>query len=341
MMKRRFAHVALLMGLFCLTGSIAAQVFPYAYVANQNSSTVSVIDTATGAVVSTIGVGPQPGGVAVTHDGTELWVVAQNEIDFIDTATNTVKGSLLFDYQLACCVAPNSIVFSPKDKRAYMVLNQTNSTGTTSLGAVLVFERNEKELVETIPVGRFPDSIAINPQGTKLFVTNSFDGTVSVIDVRTMSVVYTTPPLGNGTTCCNTFGVAVAPGGQYVYVGSGSGVVVLDAEAFTVVTSIPVQGITAGWLALSPDGSSVYVTDVVSDSVAAISTLTNTVVSTIPGPACTVCPPTGIAVGPLGTYVYAAAHSGTVNVIDTLTDTEVESVQVGTTPVGVATVPLP
>jgi len=51
-------------------------------------NSVSVIDRATNSVVATIDGIPAPGGVAVTHDGKEVWVVAYNEVDVIDTATN-------------------------------------------------------------------------------------------------------------------------------------------------------------------------------------------------------------------------------------------------------------
>jgi YVTN family beta-propeller protein len=46
----------------------------HAYVANQNSNDVSVIDTATNSVVATVPVGIQPLGVAVTPDGKHVYV---------------------------------------------------------------------------------------------------------------------------------------------------------------------------------------------------------------------------------------------------------------------------
>jgi YVTN family beta-propeller protein len=66
-----------------------------AYVTNFNSSTVSVIDTATNAVVATVPVGNQPVGVAVNFTGTRVYVVNQNSnnVSVIDTATNAVIGA--------------------------------------------------------------------------------------------------------------------------------------------------------------------------------------------------------------------------------------------------------
>jgi len=66
------------------------------YVANQNSLTVSVIDTATNTVIGyPIPVPSFPVGVAVTPDGAKVYVTNSfgNTVSVIDTATNTVIGS--------------------------------------------------------------------------------------------------------------------------------------------------------------------------------------------------------------------------------------------------------
>ena len=62
------------------------------YVTNFTTDTVSVIDTATNAVVNTIAVGRSPASLAVSPDGTHLYVVnfEGNTVSVIDTATNTV-----------------------------------------------------------------------------------------------------------------------------------------------------------------------------------------------------------------------------------------------------------
>jgi YVTN family beta-propeller protein len=94
--------------------------FRFAYVANQGSNNVSVIDRATNSVVTTIGGIPAPGGVAVTRDGKEVWVVADNEVDVIDTATNTVAYTFALKNDSGG-IFPNSVVFGPYDYRAYVV----------------------------------------------------------------------------------------------------------------------------------------------------------------------------------------------------------------------------
>src|SRR5262249_50781347 len=66
------------------------------YVANQGSSSVSVINTATNTVTATVGVGHLPFGVAVTPDGKLIYVVnsSTHNVSVIDTATNTVTTTV-------------------------------------------------------------------------------------------------------------------------------------------------------------------------------------------------------------------------------------------------------
>ena len=71
----------------CLTGVDAA---PLAYVSNEGSSSISVIDTATDKVVSTLKFGQKPRGIALSHDGKRLFVSDQtaNALRVIDLEKN-------------------------------------------------------------------------------------------------------------------------------------------------------------------------------------------------------------------------------------------------------------
>ncbi len=59
----------------------------------------SVIDTATNTVIATIPVGVQPAGVAVSADGSKVYVANHRQagtVSVIDTATNTVTATIPF-----------------------------------------------------------------------------------------------------------------------------------------------------------------------------------------------------------------------------------------------------
>ena len=86
-----------------------------AYVTNQNANTVSVIDTATNAVVgSAIPVGSGPVAIAITPDGTKAYVVNFNAdtVSVIDTATNAVVGSAIpvGDGPFGIAICPAAVV---------------------------------------------------------------------------------------------------------------------------------------------------------------------------------------------------------------------------------------
>jgi YVTN family beta-propeller protein len=54
-----------------------------------------------------------------------------------------------------------------------------------------------KMVVKTIPVGLLPYGVAVTPDGTKVYVANFNDNTVSVI-ARPGNTVVATIPVGNG-----------------------------------------------------------------------------------------------------------------------------------------------
>src|SRR5260370_6060059 len=67
-----------------------------AYITNQVSNTVSVIDTAIDMVIATIPVGLAPVGVAVSPDGTKVYITSGtvNTLSVIDAATNQLSATI-------------------------------------------------------------------------------------------------------------------------------------------------------------------------------------------------------------------------------------------------------
>lgn len=62
---------------FAVAASCAAHAQPFAYVPNEGSGTVSVIDTKTDALVADIAVGGKPRGIAASPDGSRVFVSDQ------------------------------------------------------------------------------------------------------------------------------------------------------------------------------------------------------------------------------------------------------------------------
>ncbi len=313
--------VGLVMGGWSIAPVVAA---PFAYVTNNSSNTVSVIDTATNIVVATIPV-DSPAGVAITPDGKHAYVAnyKSNTVSVIDTATNTVVAMIP--------VGGFGVAITPDGQHAFV----TDYTSTT----VSVIDTATNTVMAVIPnVGGF--GVAITPDGQHAYVPNQnisniSNNTVSVIDTATNTVVGSPIPVGS-----NPIGVAITPDGKHAYVANGGGdVSVIDTATNTVVSTIPVgSGSYPYWVAITPDGQHAYVTNQGSNTVSVIDTATNTVVgSPIP-----VRNPIEVAITPDGKHAYVTSQSSqTVLVIDTATNTVVGNpIPVGDSPYGVAITPM-
>jgi len=157
MFNRLASVLSVLIVSLIFTAPVFAQ--PFAYVPNSVSNTVSVIDTATNIVVDTIMVGTTPFAVAVTPDGTRVYVATENSntVSVIDTATNTVVG-----LPIAVGTKPSGVAITPDGARAY-VTNQISNN-------VSVINTATNTVVATIPVGFNPFGVAITPDGTRAYV---------------------------------------------------------------------------------------------------------------------------------------------------------------------------
>jgi uncharacterized repeat protein (TIGR01451 family) len=313
----RWLLPALLAALALAIGVPAsAMAGPTAYVANQQDDNVSVIDTATNAVVATVPVGVNPFGVAVTPDSSRAYVgnAGSQDLSVIDTATNAVFAIIPVG------VEPDGIAISPDGTRAYVP--------TVSSDSVLVIDTATNTVVTTIPVGTNPYDVAFSPNGTRAYVPNAGTNDVSVIDTATTTVVATIPVGGD------PFGVAVTPDGSRAYVTNrNSGTVSVIATATNTVAATVGVGAGPDAVAITPDGTRAYVGNSGSYNVSVIDTATNLVVATVGAGT----GPIGMAITPDGARAYVP-NSGTndVTVIDTASNTVVATVPVGDEPGRVA-----
>ena len=101
------AAVLTLMGF--LVSSQIADAQTLAYVANIGSNTVSVINTVSNSVVTTLNVGSQANGIAITPDGTRAYVTnGGGAVWVLATAGNTVLAKVsLGGYPTAVAITPD------------------------------------------------------------------------------------------------------------------------------------------------------------------------------------------------------------------------------------------
>jgi len=120
----------------------------HAYVTNNSSNNVSLIDTATNTVVAMVAVGTGPYGVAATPDGKHVYVAhhGRNNVSVIDTTTNRVVATVTVGYN------PIGVAVTPDGKHAYVANNGS--------GNVSVIDTATNTVVATIPVGTGPFGVA-------------------------------------------------------------------------------------------------------------------------------------------------------------------------------------
>src|SRR5438552_1027816 len=191
-------------------------------------------------------------------------------------------------------------------------------------GTVSVIDTASNTVMATVPVGNFPNGVAVTPDGAHVYVANVGDGTVSVIDTASNGVIATVT-VGGGPV-----GVAVTPDGARVYVGNFSGnTVSVIATATNTVTATVTVGLNPEGIAVTPDGTRVYVANFNANTISVIATASNTVTATVTVGA----NPAGVAVTPDGAHVYVAnQNSNNVAMIATAGNTVTAAVPVGVLP---------
>jgi YVTN family beta-propeller protein len=256
----------------------------YLYVAN-NGNSVTEYDIATSSVVSTFAAGSNPLAVAVTPDGSQLYVTdaGSNEVTVVNTATNTVVGTI------AVGELPVSIAFSPNGKKAYVLNRDSQSISVINTAKKTVTTTYSLSSAEDTSYG---SDLAITPDGDQAFLPLQ-DGTVIVVNLATGAVVNTV------TLGYASWQAVVSPDGKDVYatylptIYSPGWVAEISTSTDKVVHKITTNGPSPGSVAITPNGKYVYTADFSDNLVDVITTASNAV--------------TGVVDLPSGSYPVAVA----------------------------------
>jgi PQQ-dependent catabolism-associated beta-propeller protein len=161
--------------LLCLLATPAHAVT--AYVSNEKSNTVSVIDTDTWKVTATIKVGQRPRGIEFTRDNKFVLVAVGDDdtIQMIDAATRQVVDTLPSGPD------PELFVQDAAGKILY-VANENDNT-------VTVIDLEKRTRLGEVPVGVEPEGMAISPDGKTLINTSETTNMAHFIDTATRKIV--------------------------------------------------------------------------------------------------------------------------------------------------------
>ena len=196
-----------------------------AYVANQGSADVSVIDVATHSELGYISLPSDAWNVLVSKNATRLYATTnQGQLAVINTATNAIVAPMT----LRLGDALRGIVEDAPRNMLYVA-------GRNS-GNIYVVDTRSNTVVRTIILGGIPQRIAVSPDGEELYVANEARG----LDIVTLSTgAFRTVAIGGGG-----YGLAMSPDGVQLYVTiPNAGVTRIVTRATgTVVGSITTGG---------------------------------------------------------------------------------------------------
>jgi len=263
---------------------------------NFNPRALHIIDVARHTLKQTISIGNSFVGVGFSPSGDRIWVGGGAGND-VKVFRQLPDGSYTADGTIAISggSAPSGLSLNANGTRVYIALNQTNQ--------VAVIDTATRAILTRVPVGTYPYTTVISADGSKVYVSN-WGGRVP----------------GPTDTTDGMFPVAVDPRTGIPISGTVS---VISTATNAVVTSIDV-GLHPTGMALSPDGSRLYVTNANSDTVSVIDTATDSVAKTIhvghlgPGRVPILgSSPNAVTVSPDGRTLYVAnASENAVAVVD-------------------------
>ncbi|HWF74386.1 MAG TPA: Ig-like domain-containing protein [Solirubrobacteraceae bacterium] len=263
-----------------------------AYVANADSNTVSIINLAANPPVVTgspIGVGAFPAALALSSDGSQLFVANfyGDSLSIVNTSNDTVTATVgVGTAPDAVLEVGSSVYVSNLSSGTLSVVNPANGTagtpivlpsggsgqaapsGLAAIGSTLYVEdvRNGRiDVVNTsdgtttgtVAVGSLPANLSI--AGSTGFATNPGSDSVSVLDMTpSPPTVTATPTVGTAP-----YGIAgSSPLGEALVANSGSNNVgVLDSTTNALVGTPVIVGSVPDDVVLTPDGTKTVVSN--------------------------------------------------------------------------------
>jgi YVTN family beta-propeller protein len=254
----RSALVAAIVAVATCFAAVSANAAPLLWAVNTSTGSVSVLEGPGGREVGLpIKTGESPDSIAITPNGQRAYVTnfLGNSVTVIDTGTRIPIKTI------PLTAHAESIAISPDGKTAYVTVESSERVFTIST--------ESNAVTGSILAGSEASALAISPSGETAYVG------IGPEDVQTIFLPNDTPmsqPIKVGGF---PKAIAVVPGGKAAYVAAGSEVDVLEGGA--VVKEIPL-GSAASGLAISPDGTRVYVTSGAAKTVTTIDVATDAII---------------------------------------------------------------
>jgi YVTN family beta-propeller protein len=231
------------------------------------AGSITAVDTATGKIIKTIKVPPQPAAYALAPDGKILYLADSQGITPVNLSAGSAGKSIDIGRHEAGFL---QIAITPDGKTVYVANYDTNS--------VVPVDTATNRAGKPIRVGSAPDAIAITPDGKTAYVADGNAHSVTPIDIATNTAGQ---PIQTGEW---PGPLAVTPDGKTVYVADNGADTVTPISTATGTAGAPIKVQSTPFvLAVTPDGRTVYAISAIAHAeVIPISTATNTAGTPIP-----------------------------------------------------------
>ena len=157
----------------------------YLYVTAHGEDKAIVINTSNNTIVTTIPVRSDPTGIEFVPSINKLFVASSgnNSISVIDTKTNSVANIIENVGNV-----PVEVIYSPQNNLLYVSLLEDSK--------IIVINPISNRVIATIPVGHSPWDMTFD-LNNQLYVTNSDNKSISVIDTKTNNIKHTIKNIGD------------------------------------------------------------------------------------------------------------------------------------------------
>ena len=289
---------------------------PTAYVANEKSGTLSIIDTERDEVIGEIRAGSKPRGMAPSRDGKRLYVSDQpaNSLLVVDLDARSVTATIDLGE------SPEGVSLSPDERWVVAAVELSNSVSFVEVAS-------GKVAFSVKTAGKNPEHAVFSPDGRWLYVSAEEADSVDVVDVAGRRQVAAIK-VGRRPR-----GIAFTPDGKRAYVACelDSTVYAIDVAGHAVLAAIPAGEFSNG-VSVRPDGARVFVSNGRAGTVSVIDTASNTIIATVEAGR----RPWNMAITPDGRKLYVAnGRSNSVSVIDAQRFVKLKDIAVGELPWGV------
>nr|WP_315226952.1 PQQ-dependent catabolism-associated beta-propeller protein [uncultured Albidiferax sp.] len=238
-----------------------------------DSNQIGVVDVQAGKQIDTIPTGESPEIFALSPDGKTVYVSIED--DNLMAAYDTASKKPLFTVKTG--TEPEGVLASADGKFVYVTSEGANT--------VYAIDAATRKIAGQVKVGMRPRRFALNPDGSELWVTNELGASVSIIDTRSMKVKQTLSFVIPGMRAADItpVGMLMTTDGKTVWVALGRANHVAEVDVATrAVRRVVLVGKRAWGVALSKDGSRLFVANGMSDDMTIINTENGKALKTVP-----------------------------------------------------------